>query len=133
MISGYVLKRSNTDYVIGCDSQGQGGYNVVSKTVDPHNAYTIAEVEAYLIEHPEMLLNSTALDLEQKKTEAKAQRDTLISAVEWRRSRYRDEVALGLPPTESLLPILRYIQALRDITKQTGYPANVVWPTLPSS
>ena len=60
-----------------------------------------------------------------------AKRDSLISAVEWRRSRYRDEVALGLPPTEPLLPILRYIQALRDITKQTGYPANVVWPAIP--
>ena len=72
-----------------------------------------------------------AYQQERMENEAKAQRDSLISAIEWRRSRNRDEVALGLPPTEPLLPILKYIQALRDITKQAGYPSEVVWPTIP--
>ena len=27
MITGYILKRSETDYVINCDALGNGGYN----------------------------------------------------------------------------------------------------------
>ena len=68
---------------------------------------------------------------EQLLAQANAIRDSLISAVEWRRARHYDEVALGLEPTEPLLPILEYIQALRDITKQVGYPENIVWPIEP--
>ena len=54
MITGYILKRSETDYVINCDAQGNGGYNVVPKEIDPCNAYDIAEVQAYAEAHPEM-------------------------------------------------------------------------------
>ena len=67
MITGYILKRSETDYVINCDAQGNGGYNVVPKEVDPHNAYTIAQVEAYLAEHPEHLLDAEAIDAERQR------------------------------------------------------------------
>jgi hypothetical protein len=62
---------------------------------------------------------------------AKIKRDSLISGVEWRRDRYNDELALGLEPTESLQPILEYIQALRDITNQAGFPENIEWPEVP--
>ena len=54
MITGYVIKRTETDYVINCDAQGNGGYNVVPKTIDPWNKYDIAEVQAYANAHPEM-------------------------------------------------------------------------------
>ena len=67
MITGYIKKRSETDYVINCDAQGNGGYNVVPKEVDPHNAYTIAQVEAYLAEHPEHLLDAEAIEAERQK------------------------------------------------------------------
>ena len=62
----YILKRSATDYVINCDAQGNGGYNVVPKEVDPYNAYTIAQVEAYLAEHPEHLLDAEAIEAERQ-------------------------------------------------------------------
>ena len=67
MITSYVIKRTETDYVINCDAQGNGGYNVVPKEVDPHNAYTIEEVEAYLAEHPEHLLDAEAIEAERQK------------------------------------------------------------------
>ena len=67
MITGYVIKRTETDYVINCDALGNGGYNVVPKEVDPHNAYTIEEVEAYLAEHPEHLLDAEAIEAERQK------------------------------------------------------------------
>lgn len=64
-MEGYILKRSDTDYIINCDEQGNGGYNVVPKELDPCNAYTIAEVEAYLVEHPNMLLDSAQIETEE--------------------------------------------------------------------
>lgn len=132
MIAGYIKKRSETDYVINCDAQGNGGYNVVPKDIDPYNKYTIEEVETYLIEHPEMLLDSEAIDTEQLISQVKAKRDSLISQVEWRRTRHQDEVSLGLEPTEPLLPILEYIQALRDVPSQAGFPETISWPEAPN-
>ena len=67
MITGYVIKRTETDYAINCDAQGNGGYNVVPKEVDPHNAYTIEQVEAYLAEHPEHLIDVEAIEAERQK------------------------------------------------------------------
>ena len=58
-------------------------------------------------------------------------RDNLLEEVLWRRDRHNDEVLLGLEPTEPLLPILEYIQALRDVPQQEGFPVNVVWPVPP--
>ena len=46
---------------------GNGGYNVVPKEVDPHNAYTIAQIEAYLAEHPEHLLDAEAIEAERQR------------------------------------------------------------------
>jgi hypothetical protein len=43
----------------------------------------------------------------------------------------RIEVALGILPNdtrETYLEVLQYIQDLRDITSQSGFPTNVVWP-----
>ena len=52
---GYYLKRSDDDYVININlTQYGSGYNVVSKEIDPYNAYDITEVQAYAVEHPEM-------------------------------------------------------------------------------
>ncbi len=131
-MQGHILKRSNVDYVINCDAQGNGGYNVVPKDIDPYNKYTIEEVETYLTEHPERLLDSEAIDTEQLISQVKAKRDSLISQVEWRRTRHQDEVSLGLEPTEPLLPILEYIQALRDVPSQAGFPETISWPEAPN-
>ena len=62
---------------------------------------------------------------------AKVDRENRLRQIEWRRSRYYDEIALGLTPTEEIIPILQYIQALRDITKQPGFPTEIQWPEIP--
>ena len=52
---GYFLKRNENDFVINIDLDQYGsGYNVVPKTIDPWNAYDIADVQAYAEAHPEM-------------------------------------------------------------------------------
>ena len=66
-MTGYVLKRSETDYVVDCDSNGQGGYNVVPKEIDPHNAYTLEEVRTYILDNPDMLLDLEAIESEKSR------------------------------------------------------------------
>lgn len=125
-----IIKRNSKDYIINCNMYGQGGYNVVPKDVDPYNAYTIAEVEAYLSEHPEMLLDSEVIDLNRLAAQERSKRDQLIASVLWRKERHQDEVLLSMDPTEPLQPILEYIQALRDVTKQQGFPESINWPEM---
>ena len=61
----------------------------------------------------------------------RAERDRRIEAIQWRRDRYRDELALGLTPTESIDPILTYIQKLRDVPQLQGFPVLFDWPEEP--
>lgn len=63
-----------------------------------------------------------------KKTEIRLMRDTLIQSVEWRVRRHQDEMTLGLEPTEDIIPILEYIQALREVPQQSGFPDDILWP-----
>lgn len=60
----------------------------------------------------------------------RAERDAKIEAVRWRIERARDEVALGVQLTEPLEPLLQYVQTLRDVPAQAGFPENVEWPEL---
>ncbi len=71
-----------------------------------------------------------ALMLERAKKEVRTERDSLIQEVEWRVRRHQDEVALELEVTEPIIPLLEYIQALRDVPQQEGFPDNVEWPSL---
>ena len=63
--------------------------------------------------------------------QVRAERDAKIKAVRWRIERHKDELELGIPPTEPLEPLLQYVQALRDVPAQTGFPENVEWPVEP--
>ncbi len=60
--------------------------------------------------------------------EVRAKRDYLIQQVRWRIERHNDEVELNRTPTEELRPLLDYVQALRDIPQQSGFPENVIFP-----
>ena len=55
-------------------------------------------------------------------------RDSKICEVEWRILRNQSEVRLGLEPTEDIHQLDVYVQALRDITDQSGDPLEIVWP-----
>ena len=60
-------------------------------------------------------------------------RDGMIDEVEWRIQRYQQQTALGIATNDSegvYEEILAYVQELRDITKQPGFPNEVVFPEL---
>lgn len=82
-MTGYVLKRSETDYVINCDSHGNGGYNVVPKDIDPTNKYTIEEVKSYLIEHPDMLIDIGKINEEKAKQKEIATLKAYLSSTDY--------------------------------------------------
>ena len=82
-MTGYIIKRSETDYIINCDAQGNGGYNVVPKEVDPYNEYTIEEVEAYLAEHPEQLLDMTAIEAKSGKMQEVSRLKQYLSSTDY--------------------------------------------------
>jgi len=66
--------------------------------------------------------------------EARQKRDALIDKVEWRIQRYQQQIALGVvtaDTSEYYGKLLTYVQALRDVPKQSGFPRDVVFPELP--
>lgn len=129
MIAGFVLRRSETDYVVNCDAQGNGGYNVVPKEVDPHNAYTLEEVRTYLLDNPEMLLDLEAIEAKRLEKAVRARRDALLK-----------ETVDSVNPMrwEALTDVQKdswraYRQALLDVPQQEGFPTNIIWPTIPTN
>jgi hypothetical protein len=79
----FIIKRNNSDYIINCDEQGNGGYNVVPKDIDPYNAYTIEEVEAYILEHPEDLLDMESIEAEKIRNNEIASLKAYLSSTDY--------------------------------------------------
>jgi hypothetical protein len=126
-MTGYVLKRSETDYVVDCDSNGHGGYNVVPKEIDPYNMYNIEDVENYLLNNPDMLLDSTQIETDRLTREVRARRDTLLKEVVDAVNPMRWEAL-----TDTQKDAWRaYRQALLDVPQQPGFPKELDWPVAP--
>lgn len=79
---------------------------------------TDEEVEVFLASLPseEQLLN-------ERKQNARAQRNGLLYATDWTQARDIPE-AIGVKWAP-------YRQALRDVPQQAGFPDNITWPTKP--
>ena len=62
--------------------------------------------------------------------EVRSTRDIKINEVEWRVMRNLSETRIGITTTtDNISDLDTYIQALRDISKQTD-PENITWPVL---
>lgn len=64
-------------------------------------------------------------------TRARLDRNARIAAVQWRYERYAREMRLKLKPTDDISTLDAYVQALANITDQTGFPASIDWPVSP--
>ena len=65
---------------------------------------------------------------------ARAFRDQLLAHVRPIIDRHRDQIDLGMATTlssEAYVSLLTYVQALRDVPAQGGFPADIDWPVLP--
>lgn len=71
---------------------------------------------------------------EQLADEARLKRDQLLSDTQWLVQRHRDQIEVAEPTTltaDQYKVLLTYRQALRDVSTQTGFPDNIVWPSCP--
>ena len=69
----------------------------------------------------EFVLTTSDPAIEQYKAQKRAERDAKIETYEWRLSRYERQKAINVETTDTeeiYLNLCRYIQYLRDITKQ---------------
>jgi hypothetical protein len=132
---GCFIKWSDSEYDVLVDKDKRNsGYNVVSKETDPHNKYSLEEVKAYAQAHPEMELPQWPEEkpsYDELCTAVKDEQHARIEAVRWRVDRYDDETRQSLPHKEDIAPVLTYIQAVRDVDDQPGYPSRITWPDEP--
>lgn len=66
---------------------------------------------------------------------ARSRRTSMINQIRWMIDRHRDEEALQRPTTLSpaeFLALLAYVQDLRDVPEQSGFPNEIDWPQLPA-
>lgn len=71
----------------------------------------------------------------QKADEIRAERGRRINAIRWRIERYQTQEAAGLETNDTAdyyRELLLYVQALRDIPEQAGFPNEVKWPEEPT-
>ena len=132
---GYFIKWSDDEYDVNVEpDKRESGYNVVSKELDPYGKYELDDVRTYAKEHPEMELPQWPEIVpteEEVAAQIKSEREYRIQKVRWRVDRHDDEIKLGRNLTEDIKPVLEYIQALRDVPQQEGFPHNIVWPIEP--
>lgn len=79
-------------------------------------------------------VNPPEKPVEEKAAEARAERERRIEAIRWRIERYQTQAAAGLETTdtaENYKAILLYVQELRDIPAQAGFPDAIEWPEEP--
>lgn len=61
--------------------------------------------------------------------EVRGDRNNFINYTIWRIDRYLGELRMGVTPTDDISLVDKYIQELRDVPTQGGFPYEVEWPT----
>ena len=66
--------------------------------------------------------------------EARQKRDARINAIQWRIERYEQQKTLGIKTDDTddwYKAALSYVQGLRDMPKQQGFPKEIIWQDAP--
>lgn len=75
--------------------------------------------------------NSWEINLDAIWALVREERNKKIEAFRWRIDRQRDLIDLGLASSDTLTPLLEYVQALRDVPQTNTDPREVVFPDEP--
>lgn len=71
---------------------------------------------------------------EERAAQARAERDSKIQTINWRLERYERQKAIGVKTADTddwYRAVLCYLQDLRDVPAQEGFPENITWPQEP--
>lgn len=105
---------------------------LVYDNIEQDAEHTVAD---YIQVNGEFVLTTDDRASAQKADEIRAERDKQIERWRWRIERYQTQEAAGLDTTDTAeyyKALLLYIQALRDIPTQAGFPDAVEWPEEPT-
>lgn len=97
-----------------------------------NNGYTIQEIEPINTkgENDEDVqirrYQVVEISVDSTKQKIRDERDNMINSILWRIERYNQQKQLGIETTDSeseYMAILQYIQYLRDVPEQAGFPS----------
>ncbi|WP_457571313.1 phage tail assembly chaperone [Desulfovulcanus sp.] len=96
------------------------------------------DFDHYIFDGTNFVLRSdeeiTAIEAEKVAIVVKQKRNKLIDEVVWMLDRHRNQKEFGLATTitdEQATVLAQYIQKLRDIPEQEGFPFEFTWPEKP--
>ena len=81
----------------------------------------------------ELVLGKTEQEVkDEKASEIRRIRDGKIEEIQWRIQRYTEQKTIGTTTDSeaNYKKILQYVQDLRNVPQQKGFPETVVWPEL---
>lgn len=132
----FVGTKDGKDYGFYLEKEGLKNY--VELTDEEHMALMDAQAEGKVIvfhegEKPTLQASPPPSDDDLAK-EAWQKRDARINAIQWRIERYNQQKTLGIKTDDTddwYKAALGYVQGLRDIPKQQGFPKEIVWQDEP--
>ena len=95
----------------------------ISYVDDNNNNISLFEYEQIVLPHT---VNDTIVQetirINSTEYKVRKERDSFLDYTDKKVARYRDEVELGIPPTDDLVKLTNYRQYLRDIPNEVGFP-----------
>lgn len=115
------VSHEDLSFIYSGDKMHRDDYDVTSN-MHPFDGFAYTYV-------PET--QSWVLNVDSVWAKVREERNKKIEAFRWKIDRQRDLVDLGLADQSSLLVLLQYVQALRDIPQTNTDPFAVVFPDEP--
>lgn len=103
---------------------------LVYDSIEQDDEHTVSD---YIHDDGQFILKTSDEAKEQRAVEVRAERDRRIEAARWRIERYQTQLAAGLETTdtaEQYQALLIYVQSLRDVPGQDGFPDTIEWPEI---
>lgn len=95
----------------------------ISYVDDNNNSISLFEYEQIVLPHTasDSIIQET-IKINSTEYKVRKERDSLLYASDKKVARYRDEVELGISPTDDITKLTNYRQYLRDIPNEDNFP-----------